>query len=275
MSKKDEKPDKKRDLEHEARRMLEQVSGILDRQQRSYALAKKLKKFPPEDILEIFRIIAKGAQKKEPVFQDGFRVVSDVKRLGKHVGYGVMSEVYTLARRYNYADVTRFMQMVPPARALGSDEELEEDPILKEMTLGTKRQKARMRDRDMINRLCHEQDPLVIQNLLKNPMVTLQHVIKIASKRPTSAQILWVVYRDLKWVNHYVVKKALINNPYTPTQMSLSLIHFLLEQDLEDVAEATLLHPQVREAAIELIRKKRKEEKELTKDLGEAEEGES
>jgi len=247
------------EIELITRKMLQQVSGILDRQQRSFALGKKLDKYPAEVVLEIFRIIAARAQLKEDLYQDGFRTISDVKRIGQYLGFGKMSEIYSLARRKDYEDVIRFMQTVPAARSLGEDEELEEDPVLKEMTLGTKRQKARMQDRDMINRLCNEQDPLVIKNLLKNPRVTIQHVVKIAAKRPTSAQVLWVVYRDLKWVNHYVVKKALVNNPYTPTQISLSLIHFLLEQDLEDVAENMLLHPAVKESAVELIMRKRRE----------------
>jgi hypothetical protein len=254
----DEKSDDlKQDIKAITEKILNDTSGIIDRQQRTYAIGKKLKLLTPETILEILCVIARRARLKEPLYQDGFRTVSDIRRISKHIGFGKMSEVYTLARRKNYTEVLAFMKMVPPARQLGADEELEEDPVLLEMTLGTKRQKARMRDRDLINRLCHEQDPLVIQNLLKNPVVTLQHVIKIASKRPTSAQILWVVYRDLKWINHYMVKKALINNPYTPTQISLSLLHFLLEQDLEEVSESMLLHPQVKQTAVELIMIKR------------------
>ncbi len=252
------KTDEKHDeIELIARKIIKQTQGILDRQQRSFAMGQKLRAYPPEIIVEIFRIVTLRAQQKDPLFQDGFRTISDVKRLGKYVGMGTMSEVYTLARSRDYTDVIRFMQMVPPAKKVGPDEEPEEDPMLKEMTLGIKRQKARMRDRDMINRLCHEQDPVIIQNLLKNPRVTLQHVIKIASKRPTNERVLWAVYRDLKWVNHYVVKKALVNNPYTPTQISLSLVHFLMEQDLEDVAENMMLHTLLKDAAVELIKRKR------------------
>ena len=72
-------------------------------------------------------------------------------------------------RRKGYPEVVAFMQAVPPARQLGAEEELDEDPVLKEMTLGTKRSKARLRDRDLIDRLCHDQDPIVIENLLRNP----------------------------------------------------------------------------------------------------------
>ena len=245
------------DIQAIAERIVRETSGILDRQQRVYAIGKKLASLDAVTILEVFRVIAVGARFKDPLFLDGFRDISDVKKLGPHVGYDKMAEVYALARSKDYRDIVRLMQVIPAARRLGKDEELEEDPVLKEMTLGTKRQKARLRDRDLIMRLCAEQDPVVIRNLLQNPVVTLHHVVRIASKRPTSAQILWVIYRDPKWMNHYVVKKALINNPYTPTQISLSQLHFLLEQDLEDVAENQMLHPLVREAAVELITLKR------------------
>jgi len=249
-------PDRETDIETITEKIIREISGILDREQRIYALGKKLSKYTPETILDIFRIISIRARFKEPLYQDGFRALTDIKRLAKHVGYDKMAEVYTLARSKDYPEVIRLMQEIPAARSLG-DEELDEDPVLKEMTLGTKRQKARLRDRDMINRLCHEQDPVVIQHLLLNPIITLQQVVRIASKRPTSAAILWVVFRDRKWINHYVVKKTLINNPYTPTQISLSQLNFLLEQDLEDIAENQLLHPLVREAAVELIMIKR------------------
>lgn len=245
------------DAEAIAEKIVRETSGILDRQQRIYALGKKLSRLRAETVLEIFRIISTRARFKEPLYLDGFRALTDIKKIGRHVGYEKMAQVYDLARRKEYTDIVRLMQVIPAARKLGEDEEMEEDTLLKEMTLGTKRQKARQRDRDMINRLCHEQDPVVIQNLLKNPSVTIQHVVRISSKRPTSAQVLWVVYRDQKWINHYVVKKTLISNPYTPTQISLSQLNFMLEQDLEEISENQMLHPLVREAAVELILLKR------------------
>jgi hypothetical protein len=238
-------------------KILLDISGIRDRQQRSFALGSKLKKLPSSTVLEIFHLIAERAQLKIDKYEDGFRTISDVKRISQYLGLMKMSEIYTLARQKDYGVVVRFMSSVPPARKLGHDEEIDEDLLLKEMSLGLKRQKARMRDRDLIDRLCHEQDPVTIMHLLKNPVVTIREIIKITSKRPTSGEILRIVYKDLKWMNHYSVKKSLVNNPYTPTQISLSLLHFLLEQDLEDVAEAMLLHPVVREQAEHLIMTRR------------------
>lgn len=253
----DQPPLSEDDLERAAHRIVASVEGILDRNQRCYAIAKKLARFSTADLVEIFAIIMRRARLHEPLYQDGFRTISDIKRLTKHLGAARMAEVMVVAEEKGRMEVARLIKHIPAARSLGPEEELDEDPLLKEMTLGTKRSKARMRDRDLINRLCNDQDPRVIEHLLLNPAVTIREVVKIAAKRPTGAPVLWAVYRDARWLNHYVVKKALINNPYTPTQISLSLLHFLLEQDLEDVVDNMLLHEMVREQATELIMMKR------------------
>lgn len=250
-------PDLPEDVKKLTDQILQDISGLLDRQQRTIVMSEKLAALSPEVILEIFQLLAHGAAAHDSKYQDGFQAISDVKKMGKLLGFGKMSEVYTLARRKSYEDVVRFLQMLPPARQLGPDDELEEDPFLRDMTLGRKRALAKIREPDLINRLCHDQDPVVIQNLLKNPRVTIKEVVKIASKRPTSAQILWTVFRDLKWSNHYTVKMTLINNPYTPTQISMALLHYIMEYDLLDVAENMVLHPALRKAAADIIKMKR------------------
>jgi hypothetical protein len=252
-----------KEAERLAEELLRQVSGILDRNQRSYALGKKLKRLPAEMILEIMRIVADKAQARIPLYQDGFRTVSDVRRISIHIGYARMSDVYTLARRKDYQEVVRFMSSVPPARHASDTDEPYEDSRLREVTLGEKKSLARSRDRDFLNRILHDQHPAVIHNLLQNPYLTIKEVIRIASKRPTNQMVLWTVYRNLRWINHYSVKKALVNNPYCPPQIALSLLNFLLEQDLIEVAESQVLHPRLQEAAQELLKKRQAEWKAL------------
>jgi hypothetical protein len=243
-------------VEELTERLLREVAGIMDKNQRSYALAGKLKRRPPEMILEFFRLVYTRSQEKVPLYQDGFRVLSDIRRFSIHLGRDVMSEVYTLARRKDYQDIVRFLSSPPPAKRLSDDENPYEDLGLRELSLGEKKSLARSRDRDFINRILHEQHPAVINILLQNPFLTIKEVIKIASKRPTNQQVLLTVYRHMKWINYYSVKKALVNNPYCPTQMALSLLHYLLEQDIADVAESQMLHPKIQEAAQDILEKK-------------------
>ena len=61
------------DLEREADRILAAVEGILDRNQRSYAISCKFRRFSTAEMVELFSIIMRRARLKEPRFQDGFR----------------------------------------------------------------------------------------------------------------------------------------------------------------------------------------------------------
>ncbi len=238
--------------------LIRDVSCILDSNQRFILITEKLSKMSPPVIVEVLKLILARATHHDPRYQDFFQNIVDIKRLANRLGMGKMSEVYTIARRKSYEEVVRYLQMMPPAKRAGVDEDIEEDPVLKDISLGTKRSMARTRNMDTLNRLCQEQDPIVIEHLLQNPRLTIKEVVKIASKRPTGEHILWTIYRNKKWISHYMVKMALINNPYTPTSISVSLLHFLMETDLVDVAENTILHTTVRRAAVQMIKTKRK-----------------
>lgn len=243
-----------------AKKIIHQIDPLSEHRQRCYALSKKLCRLREDMITEIFHVIAKGARNREPVFQAGYRVISDTAMISEYLGPRILAGVYSIARSNDYQDVVRMLSRVPPWRVPGTKDELE-DKDLQEKTLGERKSLARTRDRDLINRLLHDQNPTVIYILLQNPILTVKEVVRIASKRPTSSQVLSQVYKNLKWINHYQVKKALVNNPYCPTQLSLSLVHFMLEQDLEDLADNEVLHPKVRESAWELVLEKQRARK--------------
>ncbi|MFO8056481.1 MAG: hypothetical protein R6V10_04220 [bacterium] len=239
-------------------KLIRDVAGILDANQRFILITEKLQKMSPPLLVEVLRMILDRATHHDPQYQDFFQNIVDIKRLARRVGMGKMSEVYTLARRKSYEEVIRYLQMMPPAKRVGEEEDIEQDAVMKDLSLGIKRSLARTKDQDTLNRLCQEQDPVVIELLLQNPRITIKEVVKIASKRPTGEHILWTIYRNKKWSSHYMVKMALINNPYTPPSISVSLLHFLMENDLVDVAENTILHSAVRRAAVQMIKSKRK-----------------
>jgi len=97
----------RKEAEKIARKIIQEVSAILDRRQRTYALANKLKKLSDEMIAEIFQLTAEYARQKKPFFQDGYRVISDIGLLTYYLGSRKMSGVYTVARRKDYQDVVR------------------------------------------------------------------------------------------------------------------------------------------------------------------------
>jgi hypothetical protein len=238
--------------EETAQKIIRQVGSLSDHRQRCYAFSNKLARIKEEMIAEIFQVITEGARHKKPLFQAGYRIISDISMLSHYLGPRKLAGVYSIARDKDYRDVVRIMSRIPPWRIPGTSEDVE-DKELQEKTLGERKSLARTRDRDLINRILHDQDPTVVYIFLQNPYLTIKEVIRLASKRPTNPQVLAQVYKNLKWINYYSVKKALVNNPYCPTQLALSLIHYLLEQDLEEVAENEVLHPKIQEAAMDLL----------------------
>jgi hypothetical protein len=93
----------------------------------------------------------------------------------------------------------------------------------------------------------------VIEQLLSNPGLTEEQVVRIAAKRPTNSEILRSISRSLRWNRSYRIRKSLVFNPYTPTEISLSLLRLLLKQDVIAVAEDQNLHVELRSAAQRLV----------------------
>lgn len=238
-----------------AHKAIREIVTLSEHRQRCYALSKKLCRQKDEMLAEIFHVVSEGSRKKEPIYQAGYRVISDMALLSQYLGPRKLAGVYAAARARNYQDVVRMMSRIPPWRVPGDAEDLE-DKELKEKTLGERKSLARTRDRNLINRLLHDQNPTVIYILLQNSIMTVKEVVRVASKRPTNPQVLAQLYKNLKWITYYSVKKALLNNPYCPTQLALSLMHYMLEQDLVDIAENEVLHPKIQEAAWEQVQEK-------------------
>ena len=59
---------------------------------------------------------------------------------------------------------------------------------------------------------------------------------------------------ESRWVARYHVKRALVFNPYCPTDLSISLLPTLIATDLRVVAEDPNLPAAVRDQARSLLR---------------------
>ena len=91
--------------------------------------------------------------------------------------------------------------------------------------------------------------PAVIEKLLKNPYITEQEVIVIASRRPNTPEVLREIVISDKWLSRPVVRKALVHNPYGSPGVSIKLMTLAPEQELLSCRHASYLHPLVPEAS--------------------------
>lgn len=124
-----------------------------------------------------------------------------------------------------------------------------------DVTLGEKRSLAKGRLKDTLDRLLYDEDPTVIRSILSNPRITEMEVLKIASKRPIKPEILKVIFESKKWSSRYVVKRALVLNPCTPTGIALGLVNFMQYADLKRIATNKTLHEEICTSAAELLKR--------------------
>jgi len=242
-----------------ALKIVQEVYNIKDRFMRTAVLGYKLREMEAEIIVELLAEIYSGAEKKSPGYQEVFLSLTDIDHLRKVVGEEKIRKVYEFSEQKGYHHIKNILHSPQAFRDASREGGVNELPEMEYITLGERKWLARGGKAYYLERLLHDQNPQVIENLLNNPRITEREVIKIASKRPTSAEVLRTVYRNQKWIKRYRVKKALIFNPYTPVEISLRLINFLLVQDLKLLVEEGTVDPRVKKEAERLLKQKGEE----------------
>ncbi len=134
----------------------------------------------------------------------------------------------------------------PPAVTSERPYDFEDIPV------GVRKARARLRDLDTLFKMSADPDPSVIRILLDNPMSTEDHALRVASLRPQSRGNFLEVVRSRFGVRERV-QAALADNPFCPVRLAVALTPLLTRPHLEEVRDASVLDPRVREAARVLL----------------------
>lgn len=124
------------------------------------------------------------------------------------------------------------------------------------VTLGERKALARGRDRDVLDRLLRDPHPQVIRNILENPRITEDDVVRLAARRPTYPDVQSEIARSPRWGIRQRVRLAIVQNPYTPPPISVPMLGLLVRPELDQVLAAMDVPPIVRAAAIELLERR-------------------
>ncbi len=124
------------------------------------------------------------------------------------------------------------------------------------LTLGERRALARRPSRASLEKLLLDPHPMVMRNVLDNPRLTEDDVLRIASRRPGHGAVLQEIARHAKWSLRGRVRMALVLNPHTPTGAAVGLLRLLTRGELGLVVESTGSPGVVRAAARELLERR-------------------
>jgi hypothetical protein len=219
------------------------LCAVPDAAMRTHILAEKVQGLPAPQAAQLLQLIITGASRRKGPYCLALDALS-VPLLTQRMGNPFMSDLYTAARDQGFEELVSLLARHEASRTADQEAEPQDD-----LPAGVRMSRAKTLNRNELARMLADTDPRVIRTLLQNPALTESDVLKLCSRRPASADVQREVFSSTKWFARYHVKKALVCNPYTPTDLGLKIIHFLMAQDVLFVAQSLDLHPALREMA--------------------------
>ncbi|WP_437734338.1 hypothetical protein [Sorangium sp. So ce1335] len=124
------------------------------------------------------------------------------------------------------------------------------------LTLGERRALARRPTRAAFDALLRDPHPLVIRNLLANPRLTEDDVVRLAARRPAIPEVVTEIARHPEWPQRSRVRMAIVQNPGAPPEIAVPMVRLLLRPELLQLVAAPDVPAVVRAAARELLERR-------------------
>lgn len=134
------------------------------------------------------------------------------------------------------------MRDVPPPE----DDQVPDYGRGRPLALGERKYLARRTDRDTLSRLLRDPHPTVIERVLKNPKLTEEDVLALASRRPCRPDVLAEIARSPRWAHRPRIRMALVLNPDMPQDLAGPITGLLMRHELRLVMSSPQVPPAVR-----------------------------
>ncbi|PZR08252.1 MAG: hypothetical protein DI536_25450 [Archangium gephyra] len=140
-----------------------------------------------------------------------------------------------------------------PVMQYHADAAARADAKLFTLPLGVLKSRARLtKNPDELSRLAVASNAAVIREVLKNPRLTEELVVRIAARRPARPEPLEEIWRSPRWNTQPAIRRALVFNPYLPPDVGVKIVPTLSPADLRALAVDGKVHLSVRELAARL-----------------------
>lgn len=123
----------------------------------------------------------------------------------------------------------------------------------RELTVGERRSLARSPNRGALDKLLSDPHPLVIRQLLENPRLTEDDVVRMTARRPARLEVLEAIAQHGRWLSRPRVRLSLLFNPGSPPAIVMPLLAVCTRQELADVLHHAETSTVLRGAAHELL----------------------
>jgi hypothetical protein len=104
--------------------------------------------------------------------------------------------------------------------------------------------------------LVRDPNKLVARAVLQSPKLSDHEIETFASMKDVSEEVLRRIVLSRKFMKNYAVVRALVNNPRTPIDVGLPLLHHLNDPDLKRLALNRNVADVIRTTADKFIKRK-------------------
>ena len=124
------------------------------------------------------------------------------------------------------------------------------------MTVAEKINAALMGGQEERAILIRDANKIVARAVLQSPKLSDQEAENIATMKNVSEEVLRLVAMNRKFIRSYSVARNLINNPRTPIDTGLPLIHRMNDRDLKELSRNKNVAEVIRSMATKLLKQK-------------------
>lgn len=221
------------------------LAALPELQMRVQVLQSFLEETEPEEVVAVLAEVHVLGRRGGPPFNIALLALVALLS-GEQLEYELQSRLYAAAKQAGLEDL---LALFYSSRDEAPGQGARQTEAQRELTLGHRKWLARGSRRELLDRLLHDPEPDVVPILLENPRIVERDVVLLAARRPTLPEVQWQIFEARRWIARYAVKRALVLNPWTPTELAIRLLAFLNAQDLQLVLTSPTLSEAVREAA--------------------------
>jgi hypothetical protein len=126
----------------------------------------------------------------------------------------------------------------------------------RELSVGERRSLARRPNRVAFQKLLADPHPLVLRQLLANPKLTEDDVVRLTSRRPAHHVAIHAVVACPRWLSRPRVRMSILLNPGAPSTAAMPLLVLCTRQELQELAAASDGSLVMRATARELLERR-------------------
>lgn len=234
------------DARAKARELSARIGSFADPALRVRYLRYAVRQMNAEDIADLATVAVHGTEARDPAH--AALLLSLCVALADDACAELRGSVALAAAAQGQLETSALFSRAADARALDEAPAVPDFGAARPLTLGERKSLARRRDRDLLARVLRDPHPDVIRILLGNPALTEDDVVRLCAQRPIEPAAVREVFRSTRWVVRYRVRRAIVNNPFAPSDVALQLALHLDASDARAVAASSELPARVREA---------------------------